>query len=117
MATLLTLDHFQDVPEVRLLSSTGITRFRWYYEPVRHPTRPGLSLAGFRLGVTPPTAGVSRVAPEICPDMPSPLPRWDREGVVARCLSRCQPSPLEAGSAPTMTFSRPAQRSLTLRPV
>src|SRR5450755_1861884 len=80
MATLLTLDHFQDVPEVRLLSSTGITRFRWYYEPVRHPTRPGLSLAGFRLGVTPPTAGVSRVATEICPGMPSPLPRRDRGG-------------------------------------
>jgi hypothetical protein len=62
MATLPTLDHFQDAPEVRPLSSTGITRLRRYYGPVRHPTRPGLSLAGVRLGVSPPTAGASRVA-------------------------------------------------------
>ena len=62
MATLPMLDHFQDAPEVRPLPSTGITRLRRYYEPVRHPTRPGLSLAGVRLGVAPPTAGASRVA-------------------------------------------------------
>ena len=62
MATLPTLDHFQEAPEVRPLPSTGITWLRRYYEPVRHPTRPGPSLAGVRLGDTPPTAGVSRVA-------------------------------------------------------
>ncbi len=62
MATLPTLDHFQDAPEVRPLPSASITRPHRYYEPVRHPTRPSLSLAGSRLGGTPPTAGVSRVA-------------------------------------------------------
>jgi hypothetical protein len=31
------------------LPSTGITRLRRYYGPIRHPARPGLSLAGFRL--------------------------------------------------------------------
>ena len=53
---------FQTAPEVRPLPSAGVTRFQRYYEPVRHPTRPGLSLAGVRLVVTATTAGVSRVA-------------------------------------------------------
>jgi hypothetical protein len=35
--------------ELRPLPSTGITRLLWYYGPVRHPSRPGLSLAGIRL--------------------------------------------------------------------
>ena len=61
MATLPTLDRFGGAPEVRLLPSTGVTRFHRYYGPVRHPTRPGLSLAGVRL-TQRVTAGVSRVA-------------------------------------------------------
>ena len=35
--------------ELRSLPSTGITRPHWYYEPLRHPGAPGLSLAGVRL--------------------------------------------------------------------
>jgi len=35
--------------ELRSLPSTGITRLHWYYEPLRHPRAPGLSLAGVRL--------------------------------------------------------------------
>src|SRR5260370_1471075 len=35
--------------ELRPLPSTGITRFQRYYEPLRHPKAPGLSLAGFQL--------------------------------------------------------------------
>jgi len=31
------------------LSSTGIARLQWYYEPLRHPSAPGLSLTGVRL--------------------------------------------------------------------
>src|SRR5450755_3859175 len=38
--------------ELRPLPSTGITRLRRYYEPLRHPRRPGLSLAAVRLAVT-----------------------------------------------------------------
>ena len=42
--------------EPRPLPSTGITRLPQYYGPLRHPDRPGLSLAGFRLvRATPPT--------------------------------------------------------------
>src|SRR5467141_3292297 len=35
--------------EPRPLTSTGITRLQRYYEPPRHPSAPGLSLAGLRL--------------------------------------------------------------------
>ena len=35
--------------ELRSLPSTGITRLHWYYEPLRHPRAPGLSLTGVRL--------------------------------------------------------------------
>ena len=35
--------------ELRPLPSTGITRLQRYYEPLRHPRAPGLSLAGVRL--------------------------------------------------------------------
>src|SRR6266403_5020332 len=35
--------------EPRPLPSTGITRLQRYYEPPRHPSAPGLSLAGLRL--------------------------------------------------------------------
>jgi len=52
MATLRILDRRQNTPEVRPLPSTGVTRLRRYYEPLRHPKRPGLSLAGLRLAVT-----------------------------------------------------------------
>ena len=38
--------------ELRPLPSTGVTRLPRYYEPVRHPARPGLSLAGVRSEVT-----------------------------------------------------------------
>src|SRR6478672_3116541 len=35
--------------ELRPLPSTGITQLPRYYGPLRHPTAPGLSLAGVRL--------------------------------------------------------------------
>ena len=41
--------YFRSAPEVRPLPSTDVTRLPRYYEPVRHPPRPGLSLAGVRL--------------------------------------------------------------------
>ena len=41
-----------NTPEVRLLSSTSITRLLQYYEPVRHPTRPSLLLTEFSLRAT-----------------------------------------------------------------
>ena len=118
MATLLTLEPFQSTLEVRPLPSTGITRLPRYYEPVRHPTRPSLSLAGVRLGHVSHRWGFPCCVRSPCADMPSPLPRRDR-----RLGSGCSPGSddgglpqMSAGSAPASTFSRPARRSLTLWP-
>ena len=44
------------------LPSTGVTRLQQYYEPLRHPSRPGLSLTSCPLIQTTITAGTSRVA-------------------------------------------------------
>ena len=35
--------------ELRPLPSPGVTRLQRYYEPLRHPSAPGLSLTGVRL--------------------------------------------------------------------
>lgn len=106
-----------DASEVRPLSSTGIARFRRYYGPLRHPIRPGLSLAGCQLAVTRRHRwGFSCCSTFPCADMPSPLPRWDRKP--SRSLRVCNsglPRPI-VGSAPTSFVSRPARRSLALRP-
>ncbi len=42
----------RNAPEVRLLSSTGITRRHQYYKPVRHLKRPGLLVTEFQLRAT-----------------------------------------------------------------
>src|SRR6202162_1307577 len=44
--------------ELRSLPSTGITRPQRYYEPLRHPKAPGLSLAGFRLVIADHAMGL-----------------------------------------------------------
>ena len=112
--------------EPRPLPSTGITRLRRYYEPLRHPRRPGLSLAGVRLRVTRPHRSgfpvlrwisLSRHAVVI-----TPVARW-----VGSLVGRSIPTvPMlasgfglphaRARSAHTLDVSRPARRSLALRP-
>jgi len=106
--------------ELRPLPSTRVTRFPRYYEPLRHPRAPGLSLTGVRLVLSSLT--------------------WPRLGLpVLRALSLCtccrhypgaaagrRPRSSHpavpafpdnvVGSACTSSFSRPAQRSLALRP-
>jgi hypothetical protein len=63
--------------ELRPLPSTGVTRRPRYYEPLRHPRRPGLSLTGVRLRVTRPhRLGFPVLHWTPCADMPSSLPRW-----------------------------------------
>jgi hypothetical protein len=44
--------------ELRSLPSTGVTRLQRYYEPLRHPRAPGLSLAGIRLAIAGHTLGL-----------------------------------------------------------
>src|ERR1700689_3954715 len=103
--------------ELRLLPSTGITRLRRYYEPLRPPTRPGLSLAGFRLAVTRRRRwGFPCFVFLLCRRAVATTP----VGPLGACIVR-YPSDIglpqgPGGSAPTLFVSRPAQRSLTLRP-
>ena len=44
--------------ELRSLPSTGITQLPRYYEPLRHPKAPSLSLTGFRLVVADHALGL-----------------------------------------------------------
>ena len=44
--------------ELRSLPSTGVTRLPRYYEPLRHPGAPGLSLAGVRLVIAGHATGL-----------------------------------------------------------
>ena len=110
----------QDVSlELRPLPSAGITRLRWYYGPLRHPKRPGLSLAGVRLAVTRGhRGGFPCGVRSPCADMPSPRPRRDRwMGSVRSPDTSDSGLPRRlAGSAPALVVSRPAQRSRRLRP-
>ena len=114
--------------ELRPLPSTGVTRCQRYYGPLRHPRRPGLSLAGVRLRVTRPHRlgfpvlrwiSIYRHAVVI-----TPVARWV---LIARGTAYSNRYPFipsdgglphaSARSATTLDVSRPARRSRVLRPV
>lgn len=103
--------------ELRPLRSTGITRLHDYCGPLRHPTQPSLTVTGVWLMVTRhhcwgfPCFGRSPL-----PRMLSPLPRRNRWMLsLSRPTATAFPKK-EEGRLPQHPFSRPAQRSLTLRP-
>src|SRR5271165_6195381 len=114
--------------EPRPLPSTGVTRGQRYYGPLRHPRRPGLSLAGVRLRVTRPHRlgfpvlrwiSMYRHAVVI-----TPVARWVLIARGTAYSTRFPFIPSDGGlphpsarSASTLVVSRPAQRSLALRPV
>ena len=108
--------------ELGSLPSTGITRFRRSYGPVRHPKRPDLALAGLRLRVRPAPPGASRVASDL--RMPTCRRHYPGGTTGSRRFTGCDPQfpsdsglpRFRGGSAPTLRLSRPAQRSLALRP-
>jgi hypothetical protein len=87
--------------ELRSLPSTGITQLQRYYEPLRHPRAPGLSLTGFRLVLAGPRFGASRVSYAFLVYMLSPLPR---RSVWAYCFAHFtqpyQPSPKGSSGRP-----------------
>jgi len=105
-------------PELRPLPSTGITRLQRYYEPLRHPRAPGLSLTGFRLAVAPATPwGFPCCVRFPCVHAVATTPA-QRLGVhLCSFIPAVSAFPERVvGSACASTFSRIAQRSLTLRP-
>src|SRR4029077_16880549 len=103
--------------EPRPLPSTGITRLQRYYEPLRHPSAPGLSLTGVRLIIPDHAMGLPVLRAlslcTCCRHYP---------GAAAGCIPRSSHPAVSAfpgrgaGSACTSTFSRLARRSLALRP-
>ena len=113
--------------ELRPLPSTGVTRLRRYYGPLRYPRRPSLSLAGVWLrGSAPRRSGFP-----CCVDLRVPTCRrhypggplgsdrsWDGLFQPFPFIPSGGGLPLPcAGSASTLDVSRPARRSLALRPV
>ena len=102
---------------LRSLPSTGVTRLPRYYEPLRHPTRPGLSLASCQLILTAITAGASRVASGLlCLHAVAITPAGSMK-LVRSSFSIVSGLPCEkVRSAPAIIVSGPAQRLLTLRP-
>jgi hypothetical protein len=103
--------------ELRSLPSTGITRLPRYYEPLRHPRAPGLSLAGVRLVITDHAVGLPVLrALSLCTCC-----RHYPGAATGRLASLIHPAVSAfpervVGSACALSFSRLAQRSLALRP-
>jgi hypothetical protein len=104
--------------ELRPLPSPGITRLHRYYEPLRHPMPPGLSLAGVRLAVPDHGAGLP-----VLRALSLYTCRRQYPGAAAgRRLRSSRPAmsafpDTPVGSACTSSFSRLARRSRALRPV
>src|SRR6266699_1822694 len=99
------------------LRSTGITRLQRYYEPLRHPGALGLSLAGVRLVIADHALGLPVLRTfSLCtccrhyPGAASGRTTSLIHPVVSAFPERV------VGSACALSFSRFAQRSLTLRP-
>src|SRR5207245_10802027 len=114
IANHLHLAIFESTPEVRVLSSTGITRLQRSYDPVRLPP-------------VPPPEATLRPLPSH-PNGSPPITRTTfptcrahypggSNGCACRLLPRsCSPPQMAGGSASALSLSRPAQASLTLRP-
>ena len=118
------LPSFTSTPEVRALSSAGITRPHRSYGPLRLPDWPPPFLTTFG-AATPSQSRASLTNPDRLLCMPCSIPRWTGSG--ARWLASCAfprgflPCPCclpryGGGSASTSLLSRPAQASHALRP-
>ena len=104
--------------ELRSLPSTGITQLPRYYEPLRHPKAPSLSLTGFRLVRLLTTLwGFPCFVRFPCVHAVATTPA-QRLGVLrhsVRPVVSAFPD-MAVGSACALSFSRLAWRSLALRP-
>jgi hypothetical protein len=103
--------------ELRPLPSTGITRLQRYYEPLRRPSAPGLSLTGVRLIIL-----ITRRGFPCCKRFPcvhaaatTPVQQMGYSSLKLAAPVSAFPNST-VGSACTSFFSRFARRSLALRP-
>ncbi len=103
--------------ELRPLPSTGITRLRRYYEPLRHPKSPGLSVTGVQLVVPDHAKGLPVLrALSLCTCCRHyPGTATGGTASLIRPVMSAFPERV-VGSACASSFSRLAQRSLALRP-
>jgi hypothetical protein len=93
------------------------SRLHRYNEPLRHPIRSGLSLASCQLIQTAITAGTSRVAfGPLCLHAVANTPAGLMEFIRSYDSTSFGLPTNRGGSAPALSVSGPAQRSLTLRP-
>ena len=102
--------------ELRPLPSAGVTRLLRYYEPLRHPAGPSWSsrIPGWRVRATD---GASRVAAvSLFTHAAASTPAEPVGALVARFPTAVSLPRIIGGSASALPVSRPAQRSLTLRP-
>src|SRR5208282_1466034 len=87
--------------ELRPLPSSGITRLQRYCEPLRHPSAPGLSLAGVRLIIPDHASGfpVLRALSlcACCRHYPGAADGLTRRSKIAH---PCQPSPIPLSGRP-----------------
>lgn len=107
------------VLELRFLCSTGITRLHRSDEALRHPSRPGLSLAGCRLKLAVlHRDGFPVLTPELpCLHAVTTTPANGRAACFARLARPASLPRASTGSAFASHFSRLARCSLRLRPV
>src|SRR6266851_669696 len=103
--------------ELRSLPSTGVTRLPRYYEPLRHPRAPSLSLTGFRLVIADHALGLPVFrALSLC-TCRRHYPGAASERITSLISSRRISLPDRVvGSTCALSFSRIARRSLALRP-
>ena len=105
-------------PHLRPLSSTGVTRRLQSYGPLRHPDRPGLPLAGFRLARATPPTGLPVLRPS-----PSSMraaantPAEPTGACVARFPVDNSLPRSHGGSASASDVSGPAQRFMGCSPL
>ena len=78
------LGSFESVPEVRVLSSAGITRPHRSYDPVRLPPGPPCSPRRWRCDLRPERA--SPDYPDHLSNVPCPIPRWIGTGAYVGCF-------------------------------
>ena len=92
------LGSFESVPEVRVLSSAGITRPHRSYDPVRLPPGPPCSPRRWRCDLRPERA--SPDYPDHLSNVPCPIPRWIGTGAYVGCFpisTRPSPFPRRVG--------------------
>ncbi len=105
------------VSEVRPLPSAGITRRPQSYEPVRHPRRPDLSVAGRRLvAATHHRWGFPCSVSFLIHAYRRHFPGGTTRMLSLSCPVTAAFPKCRMGRLPQRSFSGPVQRSLTFRP-